>query len=150
VRPAWQRNACHESGNGDGLEALGYPPAARARCDDRRRVEHRESSRDHNRQVAEYAAFEGRESPKPMDVPTTPLTSCPKENTESRSDAEADEGAQDVHGRLILYTGAAVVSTMVVDIGRFCSCAEYCFSRIEKADRAAGSRAIPAMVNGRV
>ena len=51
---------------------------------------------------------------------------------------------------LLLYTGAAVVSTAVIDVGRFCSFAAYCCSRIENADKAAGSRNIPAMVNGKV
>ena len=73
-----------------------------------------------------------------------------KEDDESQPDAEEDESDHNVHGYLLLYTGAAVVSTAVMDVGRFCACAEYRCSRIEKADRAAGNRNIPAMVNGRV
>jgi hypothetical protein len=73
-----------------------------------------------------------------------------KEVEEPQSDAKVNERDRDVHVGLLLYTGAAVVSTVVTDLGRFCPYAEYCCSRIEKADRAAGSRSLPAMINGRV
>jgi hypothetical protein len=86
-----------------------------------------------------------------MDAPTTPFDELlRKEDDESQSDAKENETDHDVHMGLLLYTGAAVVSTVVIVVGHFCSFAAYCCSRIENAHRAAGSSNIPAMVNGTV
>lgn len=48
------------------------------------------------------------------------------------------------------WGGWVVVGTALADSGRFCSLPVYCRSRIENADRAAGSRSTPATVYGRV
>jgi len=71
--------------------------------------------------------------------------------TPHRSKSCSDEGC--LFRRAVksaLGDGQVVMDTALVDAIRFCSLPVYCCSRMEKPDRAAGSRSAPAMVNGRV